>query len=152
MGNDIQSPVFLGDLLLETTGAFFERGDPGRRGHNSHIAFGIGICPLDGIGENIGSEAARLNVVSLHKRGESRGIRFGFNADDLDLLGSLIDRLAKLGKLRGRDDDRRRDLATACARMPIWPLISVSESAPSLITLTPKSRPAWRAPANTVCQ
>ena len=42
--------------------------------------------------------------------------------------------------------------AMALSRMLIWPLTSDSEWAPSSTILTPRSWPALRAPAITVCQ
>ena len=42
--------------------------------------------------------------------------------------------------------------ATAFSRIVISPLMSDSDWAPSSGTLTPRSLPAWRAPANTICQ
>ncbi len=42
--------------------------------------------------------------------------------------------------------------ATAFSRIEIWPLISDSDWAPSCGTLTPRSLPAWQAPASTICQ
>ena len=42
--------------------------------------------------------------------------------------------------------------ATAFSRIEIWPLTSVSACAPSSGTLTPRSLPALRAPASTICQ
>ncbi len=41
---------------------------------------------------------------------------------------------------------------TAFSRMPIWPLMSASDWAPSSWTLTLRSLPACRAPASTICQ
>jgi len=41
---------------------------------------------------------------------------------------------------------------TAFSRMEIWPLMSDSDWAPSSGTLTPRSLPALRAPASTICQ
>ena len=42
--------------------------------------------------------------------------------------------------------------ATAFSRIEIWPLMSDSDCAPSSGTLTPRSLPALRAPASTICQ
>ena len=42
--------------------------------------------------------------------------------------------------------------ATAFSRIEIWPLMSDSDWAPSSGTLTPRSLPALRAPASTICQ
>ena len=42
--------------------------------------------------------------------------------------------------------------ATAFSRIVISPLMSASDWAPSSGTLTPRSWPALRAPANTICQ
>src|SRR5215471_13614621 len=41
---------------------------------------------------------------------------------------------------------------TAFSRIEIWPVISDSDCAPSSGTLTLRSWPAFRAPANTICQ
>ena len=95
-------------MLLESLRSLIERGDPWQRGDERHIAFGIGVCLLDPLGQNIGSDAARLHVVGRQHRGQGHGIGSGIDPDDLDFLSSFIDRPAERGKLRGRDHDRRR--------------------------------------------
>ena len=83
-----------------------KRGDPRRVRDDCHVAFGIGICPLDCRRKTIRSDPPGLYIVGLQHRGYRLRIDFGIDVDDFDLLGGSIDRFAKRGKLRGRDHNR----------------------------------------------
>ena len=77
-------------------------------------------------------------------RNEVNALRVGggVDADDLDRLGSFVDRLAERLELVGEITTAAGLPATAFSRMPIWPLMSDSDCAPSSGTLTPRSLPA----------
>ena len=62
----------------------------------------------DGGGEAVGRDAAALHVVGGEERREGLGVGGGVDADDLDGLGGLVDRLAERGALGRRDHDGGR--------------------------------------------
>jgi hypothetical protein len=74
----------------------------------SHVAFGVGVCLLDPLSENIGGDTAHLHVVGRQNRGQSLGIGRGIDGHDFHFLGGFINRFAEGGRMRRRDNDRRR--------------------------------------------
>ena len=95
--------------------------------HIGYVALGVGIRLLDPLGENIGSDTARVHVVGHQHRGQGCGIGGGIDPDDLDFVGSFVNRPPECGKLRGRDyRDWDGRLGTAARLNPAFPAFQKS--------------------------
>ncbi len=96
VGDELQAGIFRGELLGEALLALLERAGAGRVGDQRHVAFDLAAIGFaDGCREAVGGDASALHVVGGQERGEGLGVGAGVDADDLDLGGGFVDRLAQ---------------------------------------------------------